>query len=276
MTQDDAHLFCTEDQLPGELLGCLELVKIIFGTLEMTDYKVRVALRGQDSGKYVGEPQNWDKAEQACRAAAASLGVRFTEEPGEAAFYGPKIDFMVRDVIGREWQLGTVQVDYNLPQRFDLTYIGPDNEPHRPVVIHRAPFGSLERFVGVLIEHFAGAFPTWLAPAQVRVLPISDKSAPYARTVLAALLEEGVRAAVDDSSDRVQARIKVAADERIPYLLVVGPQDRDRNEVSVRARGIRQNLGALPLETFVQTLRQEIETRGRVTVVAEHFQTAAV
>ncbi|MHC4774994.1 MAG: threonine--tRNA ligase, partial [Planctomycetota bacterium] len=168
MTQDDAHIFCTEEQVAAELRGCLELVKVIFRTLGMTDYRVRVALRDPDSDKYVGEPADWDKAEQACREAAASLGVPVSEEAGEAAFYGPKIDFIVRDVIGRTWQLGTVQVDYNLPQRFDLTYIGADNEPHRPVMIHRAPFGSMERFVGVLIEHFAGAFPTWLAPEQVR------------------------------------------------------------------------------------------------------------
>ena len=153
----------------------------------MTDFRVRVGLRDPDSSKYVGEADRWDRAEQACRDAAATLGVPFTEEAGEAAFYGPKIDFVVRDVIGREWQLGTVQVDYSLPERFDLSYIGADNKPHRPVMIHRAPFGSMERFCGLLIEHFAGAFPTWLAPEQVRVLPISDKSAEYAARVQADL-----------------------------------------------------------------------------------------
>jgi threonyl-tRNA synthetase len=152
------------------VLGCLELVKIILGTLGMNDYRVRVGLRDPDSAKYVGKPEQWDKAEQACKDAAATLGVPFTLEPGEAAFYGPKIDFVVKDVIGREWQLGTVQVDYQLPQRFDLSYVGPDNKPHRPVMIHRAPFGSMERFIGVLIEHFAGAFPLWLSPVQVAVL----------------------------------------------------------------------------------------------------------
>jgi hypothetical protein len=163
-TQDDAHLFCTPEQVGHELLGCLSLVKIIFDVLGMKDYRVRVGLRDPDSAKYTGDPANWDKAEEACREAAKSLGVPFSEEPGEAAFYGPKIDFVVKDVIGREWQLGTVQVDYNLPERFDLGYIGPDNQRHRPVMIHRAPFGSMERFCGVLIEHFAGAFPTVAQP----------------------------------------------------------------------------------------------------------------
>jgi threonyl-tRNA synthetase len=275
ITQDDAHLFCTEDQLQPELAGCLELVKIIFGTLGITDFQVRVGLRDPDSTKYVGDPSNWDKAEQACRQAAESLGAPFTEEPGEAAFYGPKIDFIVRDVLHREWQLGTIQVDYNLPERFDLTYIGPDNEPHRPVMIHRAPFGSLERFVGVLIEHFAGAFPTWLAPEQVRVLPISDKSLDYGRTVVEQLRGAGVRATLDETDDRIQAKIRAATEWKIPYLLVVGPRDAQQGAVSVRARGIRQDLGTLPADQFVSALRREISTRGAVTVREEEFAAAA-
>ncbi|MCZ6810662.1 MAG: threonine--tRNA ligase [Planctomycetota bacterium] len=276
ITQDDAHLFCAEEQIAEELHGCMELVKIIFSTLGMKHYRVRVGLRDPDGTKYVGDASAWDKAEQACRDAAPTLGVPFTEEAGEAAFYGPKIDFMVRDVIGREWQLGTIQVDYNLPQRFDLNYIGADNKPHRPVVIHRAPFGSMERFVGLLIEHFAGAFPTWLAPQQVRVLPISRKTLSYGKVVVAALVGQGVRATVDDSDDRIQAKIRVAAQMKTPYLLVVGPNDEQRNEVSVRARGIRRDLGPLGLETFVRTIKEEIETRGRRTVVSEHFQATAV
>ncbi|MCL4160845.1 UNVERIFIED_CONTAM: hypothetical protein GTU68_026775, partial [Idotea baltica] len=182
-TQDDAHIFCTEDQVKDEILGCLELVKIVLGTLGMDDYRVRVGLRDPDSSKYVGDPAKWDKAEAALREAATTLGTDFAEEPGEAAFYGPKIDFVVKDVIGREWQLGTVQVDYNLPERFGLEYIGSDNSAHRPVMIHRAPFGSMERFVGVLIEHFAGKFPTWLAPEQVRILPLSEKFVDDAQVV---------------------------------------------------------------------------------------------
>ncbi|MDB5339448.1 MAG: thrS, partial [Planctomycetaceae bacterium] len=173
-TQDDAHLFVTEEQLGNEVNKCLELVKIVLGTMGMEDYRIRIGLRDPKSDKYVGDPGNWEKAEQICREAAANLGKPFTEEIGEAAFYGAKIDFVVRDCIGREWQLGTVQIDYNLPERFQLEYIGKDNRVHRPIMIHRAPFGSMERFVGVLIEHFAGAFPLWLAPEQVRVLTVSE------------------------------------------------------------------------------------------------------
>ncbi len=263
-TQDDAHLFCTEEQVPAEIQGCLSLVKIIFATLGMKDYRVRVGLRALDSNKYTGTPENWDRAEKACRDAAASLGVAFSEEPGEAAFYGPKIDFVVKDVIGREWQLGTVQVDYNLAIRFDLSYIGPDNMPHRPVVIHRAPFGSMERFCGVLIEHFAGAFPTWLSPEQVRVLPISEKSDGYARKVLEKLQAAGVRASADFGSDRIQGKVKVAADMKVPYLLVVGPRDEEGQSVSVRMRGVEKDLGAMPLEKFVAGVTAEIAEKRAV------------
>ena len=275
-TVDDAHLFCREEQVGDEVRGCLSLVKIIFETIGLEDFRVRIGLRDPDSSKYVGAPENWDKAEQACREAARELGAGVSEEPGEAAFYGPKIDFIVRDVLGREWQLGTIQVDYNLPERFDLSYIGPDNKPHRPVMIHRAPFGSMERFVGVLIEHFAGAFPTWLAPEQVRIMTVSDKSESYGKRVLDALVQAGVRATLDTSSDRLQGKVKVAADMRIPYLLVVGPNDEAENAVSVRARGIRQNLGSAPLDAFISALGQEIADRGRSTVVEALFEPAAV
>jgi len=262
-TQDDAHLFCTEDQVPGEIQGCLSLVKVIFDVLGMKEYRVRVGLRDPDSNKYTGAKENWDKAEAACISAAKSLGVAFSQEPGEAAFYGPKIDFVVKDVIGREWQLGTVQVDYNMAIRFDLSYIGPDNTPHRPVVIHRAPFGSMERFCGVLIEHFAGAFPTWLAPEQVRVLPISEKSDAYARKVEAALRASGanVRVGTDFGNDRIQGKIKAAADMKVPYLLVVGPRDEENGTVSVRMRGQEKDLGSMKLEAFVAGLKSEIEER---------------
>ena len=266
-TQDDAHLFCREDQIADEVRGCLSIVKLIFNTLGMTDYRVRVGLRDPDSTKYVGEPENWDKAEEACREAARELGAPFSEEPGEAAFYGPKIDFVVKDVIGREWQLGTVQVDYNLPERFGLEYIGADNARHRPVMIHRAPFGSMERFVGVLIEHFAGAFPCWLAPEQVRVLPISDKSADYAQEVLARLKGLGLRATIDDGSERIQAKVKVATDMKVPYLAVVGPRDAENREVSIRAFGIERNLGSMGLEAFLETVATESRTRGETRLI---------
>ncbi len=267
-TQDDAHLFCREDQVAEELVGCLSLVKLIFGTLGMSEYRVRVGLRDPDSGKYVGDPTNWDKAEEACRTAARTLGVPFSEEPGEAAFYGPKIDFVVKDVIGRSWQLGTVQVDYNLPIRFDLSYVGADNTPHRPVMIHRAPFGSMERFVGCLIEHFAGAFPLWLSPEQVRVLPISEKSLDYAKELHAALRSTGLRTTLDDSNDRIQGKIKVASDLKIPYCAVVGPRDAENRTVSVRAFGIESNLGELGFDDFVATAAAEHRTRGSESVRA--------
>jgi len=270
-TQDDAHLFCTEEQVAGELVGCLELVKIIFRTLGMHDYKVRVGLRDSDTDKYVGDASNWNKAEEACRNAAETLGVPWTEEEGEAAFYGPKIDFIVNDVLGRPWQLGTVQVDYNLPERFDLSYVGADGNQHRPIMIHRAPFGSMERFIGVLIEHFAGAFPTWLAPEQVRVLAISEKSNEYAETVLATLRAKGVRATVDTCDERIQAKIRSAAELKIPWLLIVGPRDAEGNNVSVRIRGIMEDLGAVGLDTFTQAICEEIQSRGEQSALKTCF-----
>ena len=268
-TQDDAHLFCTEDQIPAEVQGCLALVKIIFNVLGMKDYRVRVGLRDPDSNKYIGTRESWDKAEAACLAAAESLGVPFSKEPGEAAFYGPKIDFVVKDVIGREWQLGTVQVDYNMAIRFDLSYIGPDNRAHRPVVIHRAPFGSMERFCGVLIEHFAGAFPTWLAPEQVRVLTISEKSDEYAGKVVATLRALGLRVTVDNSGDRIQSKVKEAAEMKVPYMAVVGERDAGANVVSVRARGVQKDLGAMGLEAFAAGVKREVQTRGAETLLSK-------
>jgi threonyl-tRNA synthetase len=258
-TQDDAHLFCTEEQVSAEIIGCLELVKIVLNTLGMKDYRVRVGLRDPDSAKYVGQPEQWDKAEKACKEAAATLGVQFTLEPGEAAFYGPKIDFVVKDVIGREWQLGTVQVDYQLPQRFDLSYIGADNKPHRPVMIHRAPFGSMERFVGVLTEHFGGAFPLWLAPVQVTVLSISEKFSDYANQVAAALREAGLRVEANLSGEKVGAKIRDATMQKIPYMLVVGEKEVDARMVAVRVRAGDQ--GQVPLDQLVQRLKQEAASR---------------
>ena len=259
-TQDDAHLFCTEEQVAAEVLGCLSLVKIVLTTLGMQDYRVRVGLRDPDSNKYTGDAANWDKAEHACREAAKTLGVPFTEEPGEAAFYGPKIDFVIKDVIGREWQLGTVQVDYNLPIRFDLSYIGPDNQAHRPVMIHRAPFGSMERFCGVLIEHFAGDFPAWLAPEQVRIVPISDKTMDYAQTVLTMLKAEGLRATLDSHSDKLGAKIRRAELDKVPYTLVIGQKEAEANSVSVRSRA-RGDEGVMTAEAYVAKLKAEVSSR---------------
>jgi len=259
-TQDDAHLFCTEEQVAEELIGCLSLVKIVLTTLGMSDYRVRVGLRDPDSTKYTGDSANWDKAEQACRDAAKTLEVPFTEEPGEAAFYGPKIDFVVKDVIGREWQLGTVQVDYNLPVRFDLTYIGSDNEKHRPVMIHRAPFGSMERFCGVLIEHFGGDFPLWLAPEQVRVLPISDKVMDSAEDVLRQLKAAGIRAGIDKHSDKLGAKIRRGELDKIPYTLVLGAKEAEIASVSVRSRA-KGDEGVFKVTDLITRFQNEISTR---------------
>jgi threonyl-tRNA synthetase len=261
-TQDDAHLFCTEEQVAAEVQGCLELVKIILGTLGMKDYRVRVGLRDPDSAKYVGSPDQWDRAESACIAAAESLGVPFSREPGEAAFYGPKIDFVVKDVIGREWQLGTVQVDYQLPQRFDLSYTGADNKPHRPVMIHRAPFGSMERFIGVLTEHFAGAFPLWLAPVQVGVLSISERFNDYAKEVAGALTAAGLRVDANLGSEKIGAKIRDATLQKVPYMLVLGEKEQQARTVAVRHR-TDGDKGAVPLEQFVRQCREEVASRGQ-------------
>jgi threonyl-tRNA synthetase len=259
-TQDDAHLFCTEDQVAQELLGCLSLVNTVLTTLGMSDYRVRVGLRDPDSNKYTGLKENWDKAEAACREAAKTLGVAFREEPGEAAFYGPKIDFVVQDVIGREWQLGTVQVDYNLPIRFDLTYSGADNQPHRPVMIHRAPFGSMERFCGVLIEHFGGDFPVWLSPEQVRLVPVSEKTLDYARGLLGALREAGVRAAIDEHNDKLGAKIRRSEMDKVPYALVLGAKEAESRSVSIRSRA-RGDEGTAPFEQFLSRVSLEIRSK---------------
>jgi threonyl-tRNA synthetase len=259
-TQDDAHLFVTEEQLAQEVLGCIELVQIIFDKLGMEDYRVRVGLRDPDSTKYVGDPKRWDKAEEACRAAAESLGVSWSEEQGEAAFYGPKIDFVVKDVIGREWQLGTVQVDYNLPERFDLTYKGSDGELHRPVMIHRAPFGSMERFCGVLIEHFAGRFPTWLTPTQCHIITIREEHTAYAAQVADALRAEGVRVEVDDSGHNIMKKIRNHRKLQPAYLLILGDDEVENQTVSLRARNGDQVAG-VPLATFVTDLTSEIKEK---------------
>ena len=255
-TQDDAHLFVTQDQLEEELAGCLELVKVVFEKMGMTDYHVRVGLRDPDSSKYVGDPNNWDLAEEACRTAAETLGKDFSQDPGEAAFYGPKIDFVVKDCIGRKWQLGTVQVDYNLPERFGLEYMGADNKPHRPIMIHRAPFGSMERFIGVLIEHFGGSFPMWLAPEQVRVLTVSEKSQEYGQQVHDQLKAAGLRVTGDFRSEKLGAKIRDGQMARIPYMLVVGPRDADAGTVSVRSLS-EGDQGAMPIADAITKFQTE-------------------
>ena len=260
-TQDDAHIFCTEDQLQEEINGCIKLVKIVFETLGMTEYRARISLRDPESDKYVGSSENWDKAEDAIREAVKNNNLDCVEEPGEAAFYGPKIDFVVKDVIGREWQLGTVQVDYNLPERFDINYTGSDNKPHRPIMIHRAPFGSLERFCGLLIEHFAGNFPTWLAPEQIRVLPMNPSLYDYADDVLAQLKTAGIRANIDRSGDKLGAMIRNAELEKIPHMVVIGKKEAEAGLVSARSRLTKEIEGSMTPDELIHILQQEISAQ---------------
>ncbi|MFW6065980.1 MAG: threonine--tRNA ligase [Planctomycetota bacterium] len=261
-TQDDAHIICTPEQLESELESCVELTQLVLGVLGLNDYRVRVGLRDPESDKYVGDAENWTLAEDNIRQVVRKLGMNYVEEAGEAAFYGPKIDFVVTDCLGREWQLGTIQVDYNVPERFELEYTGADNAQHQPVMIHRAPFGSLERFIGILIEHYAGAFPLWLAPVQVSVLPVSEKVSAYAEKVVGELREAGIRVELDSSADKVGAKIRRATMQKVPYMAVVGPREADAESVAVRVRGAGDQ-GARTLDEFVRAVRQEIDSKGQ-------------
>ncbi|MBW3599793.1 MAG: threonine--tRNA ligase [Planctomycetes bacterium] len=271
-TQDDAHIFCTVDQVADEFRGCLEMTQFVLKSLGLTNYRVRLGFRDPKSDKYVGSPENWERAQQSLVEVCQSLRIDAQPEPGEAAFYGPKADFVVTDAIGREWQLGTVQLDYNLPsqERFGLEYTGADNHPHQPVMIHRAPLGSLERFVGVLIEHFAGAFPLWLAPEQVRVLTVSEKSEEYGRQIEGRLRDAGLRVKGDYRGEKINAKIREAQVGLIPYMFVVGEKDMAGQTVAVRDR-IDGDLGPMSFDQAVAKLRQEIADR----TVRQTFQGAA-
>ncbi len=260
LTQDDAHIFCTADQVEEEFRATINLTKFVLESVGLDNYRVQLSLRDPDSSKYVGTEENWDNAEDALRGVLQDSGLDFNEEPGEAAFYGPKADFMVSDCIGRSWQLGTVQLDYNLPDRFKLEYNGSDNQPHRPVMIHRAPFGSLERFTGMLIEHFAGAFPLWLSPEQVRVCPLSDKSIEYAVQVGKQLDAEGIKVTVDTSGGKVQAKIRNAQLDLVNYMAVVGPKEAEAGALALRDR-IDGDLGSMPVAEAVAKLKKEITDR---------------
>ncbi|HWE36687.1 MAG TPA: threonine--tRNA ligase [Isosphaeraceae bacterium] len=260
-TQDDAHLFCTGDQVRGEFRATMELTQFVLGSLGLSDYRVRLSRSDPDDPKFAGaEGETWRRAEEDIRAVLDEMALPYDEAPGEAAFYGPKADFLVRDCLGRQWQLGTVQLDYVLPERFQLEYIGPDNQPHRPVMIHRAPFGSMERFMGILIEHFAGAFPLWLAPEQVRVLPISEKVADYAGSVLASLRAAGLRAELDGRPEKIGAKIRDAQLEKVPVMLVVGAKEAENSTVSYRDRH-DGDLGPVPLAEAVSRLKAEADAR---------------
>lgn len=268
LTQDDAHLFCTPEQVEQEFKDTLGLVKYVLEAVGLDDYRVQLSTKEPGSDKYVGSDELWQNAQDTLRKVLTEEGLDFNEKEGEAAFYGPKTDFMVKDCLGREWQLGTVQLDYNLPERFELEYTGSDNKPHRPVMIHRAPFGSMERFVGVLIEHFAGAFPLWLAPEQIRVLPLSEKSDDYAKDVAAKLRQNGFRVATDLQSAKLQAKIREAQLDLIPYMVVVGPKEAEQNAVALRCRidgdqgvmSFDDALAKLTAERDDQTIRQVVKS----------------
>ncbi len=258
-TQDDAHIFCTPDQLDKEFKNVIDLVLYVFGSLGFEDFKTQVSVRDPENpDKYIGNVENWGKAEKAIINAAEDKGLDFQIVEGEAAFYGPKLDFMVRDALGRNWQLGTIQVDYNLPERFDLTYKGSDNELHRPVMIHRAPFGSMERFVAILLEHTGGNFPLWLTPEQVIVLPISEKYEKYAKKVLNLLENNEIRALFDNRNETVGKKIREAEMNKIPYMIVIGENEETENKITVRQHG-GNDLGMITVEEFSKIVDEEIK-----------------
>lgn len=258
-TQDDAHIFCRPDQLKEEFLKVMDIIFIIFKALKFDNFEAQISLRDPvHREKYIGSDENWEKAERAIVEACEEKGLKARVEYGEAAFYGPKLDFMVKDALGRRWQLGTIQVDYNLPERFELEYTGSDNQKHRPVMIHRAPFGSMERFVAVLIEHTGGKFPLWLTPDQVAVLPISAKFNDYAQQVASQLAEKDIRAIVDDRNEKIGRKIRDNEMKRIPYLLIVGEKEAENGEVSVRKQG-EGDKGSMKIATFAANLNAEVE-----------------
>jgi threonyl-tRNA synthetase len=258
-TQDDAHIFCRPDQLKDEFLKVMDIIFIIFNALDFKNFEAQISLRDPNNKeKYIGSDENWEKSERAIVEACQEKGLNAKVELGEAAFYGPKLDFMVKDAIGRRWQLGTIQVDYNLPERFELEYVGNDNQKHRPIMIHRAPFGSMERFVAVLIEHTAGKFPLWLTPDQVVVLPISEKFNDYANQVAAYLNERDIRTVIDDRNEKIGRKIRDNELKRIPYMLIVGEQEAEKQEVSVRKQG-EGDKGSMNFTTFAALLTEEVE-----------------
>lgn len=262
-TQDDAHIFCTPDQLDTEFKNVIDLVLYVFGSLGFENFKTQVSLRDPENpNKYIGSNENWEKAEQAILNATKDKNLDYTIETGEAAFYGPKLDFMVKDALGRNWQLGTIQVDYNLPERFDLTYKGSDNELHRPVMIHRAPFGSMERFVAILLEHTGGNFPLWLTPTQATLLCISEKYEKYAQKVLNLLENNEIRALIDDRNETIGKKIREAEMNKIPYMLIVGEQEEKNGTISVRKHG-EGDLGTMTPKSFSEMIQKEIKKESK-------------
>ena len=259
-TQDDAHIFCTPDQLDQEFKNVIDLSLYVLGSLGFENFTAQVSLRDLEKPeKYIGAPENWEKAEQAIINAAKEKGLDYVIESGEAAFYGPKLDFMVKDALGRNWQLGTIQVDYNLPERFDLTYKGSDNESHRPVMIHRAPFGSMERFIAILLEHTGGNFPLWLIPDQAIILPVSEKYEKYAEKVLNSLENHEIRALVDKRNETVGKKIREAEVNKIPFMLIVGESEQAANTIAVRRHG-GEDIGAISVNAFADLVTKEINS----------------
>ena len=257
-TQDDAHIFCRPDQVKDEFLRVMDIISIVFKSMNFENFEAQISLRDKvNREKYIGSDENWEKAEQAIVEACQEKGLKAKVEYGEAAFYGPKLDFMVKDAIGRRWQLGTIQVDYNLPERFELEYMGSDNQKHRPVMIHRAPFGSMERFVAVLIEHTAGKFPLWLTPDQVAILPISEKFNEYADKVRMELKKYDIRAIVDERNEKIGRKIRDNEMKRIPYMLIVGEKEAENGEVSVRKQG-EGDQGSMKIEDFAKNIAEEV------------------
>ena len=263
--QDDAHLFVRPDQLTDEIVGVVNLIDSVYQKFGFK-YHVELSTRPEDS---MGSDEDWARAEEGLRTALEQLHMDYEVNEGDGAFYGPKIDFHLEDSIGRTWQCGTIQLDFQLPQRFELEYTGADGEKHRPIMIHRVVFGSIERFIGILIEHFAGAFPTWLAPVQVKILPISDKYADYSREVLDKLTEAGIRAEMDTRSEKIGYKIREAQTQKIPYMLVVGQKEEEEKTVSVRSR-FAGDEGASSVESFIESIQKEIEEKNlRETVKAD-------
>ena len=257
-TQDDAHIFCTPEQLDEEFKNVIDLVLYVFTSLGFDNFTAQVSVRDLEKPeKYIGSVENWEKSEQAIINAAKDKGLNFVVASGEAAFYGPKLDFMVKDALGRSWQLGTIQVDYNLPERFDLTYKGSDNQLHRPVMIHRAPFGSMERFIAILLEHTGGKFPLWLTPDQVILLPISDKYQNYAKKVLNLLENSEIRALIDSRNEKTGRKIRYAEVSKVPYMIIVGEKEEKEETVSVRKQG-HGDLGTFAIEDFISFITKDI------------------
>lgn len=263
-TQDDAHIFCTPDQLDEEFMNVIDLVLYVFGSLGFDNFTAQVSIRDpKKPEKYIGSLDNWDKAEAAIISAAQAKGLDYVIEEGEAAFYGPKLDFMVKDALGRSWQLGTIQVDYNLPERFDLTYKGSDNEHHRPVMIHRAPFGSMERFIAILLEHTGGNFPLWLMPEQVSILSLSEKYEKYAQKVLNLLENDDIRALIDSRNETIGKKIRESEMNKIPFMLIVGEQEELENSVAVRQHGVG-DLGSMKIDEFIALIKQAVSQEVKV------------